>query len=77
MAQQNTMPTKAVLISCIVVSLFTEFFKTVTPYLTVEVCSTLQKMMVVKLKWKKLTRKLRHDRKDKIKTNFKGIVMKV
>jgi len=43
MAQQNTMPIKAVLISCIVVPLFTGFFKTVTPCLTVKVCSTLQK----------------------------------
>lgn len=76
-AQQNTMPIKAVLISCTVVPLFTGFFKTVTPCLTVKVCSTLQKMMVVKLKWKKSTRKLRHDRKDKIKTNFKCVVMKV
>jgi len=57
--------------------MFTELFKTVAPCLTVKVCSTLQKMMVVKLKWKKLTRKLRHDRKDKIKTNFKCTVMKV
>jgi hypothetical protein len=33
----------------------------------VTVCSTLQILMVVKLTRKKLTRKLRHDRKDKIK----------
>lgn len=76
MAQQNTKPIKAVLTSCIVVPLFTGFFKTVTPW-TVKVCSTLKKMMVVKLKWKKSTRKLRHDRKNKIKTNCKWVVMKV
>jgi hypothetical protein len=70
MAQQNTTPIKAVLISCIVVPLFPGFFKTVTPG-TVKVCSILEKMMAVKLKWKKSTRKLRHDRKDNIKTNWK------
>jgi hypothetical protein len=63
------MPLKAILTSCIVVPLFTEFFNTVTP-LKVKVCSTLKKIMAEKLKQKKSTRKLRHGRKDKIKTNF-------